>query len=144
MFLLLLPLPGLAEIKTGRVLVILQQLVAEGHMNGEQPSLDYLWDLPTSEVKKIVTGFNGVGPKTAACVLMFAMRRGEFPVDTHVWKIALKMGWTPAAATRETAYEHLMRRVPVALRFDLHCLLVEHGKVEKNNLGCLSKVKKGK
>jgi endonuclease III len=57
-------------------------------------------------------------------------------------QIALKMGWTPAAATRETAYEHLMRRVPAELRFDLHCLLVEHGKVEKNNLGCLSKVKK--
>jgi hypothetical protein len=35
-----------------------------------------------------------------------------------------------------------MRRVPAELRFDLHCLLVEHGKIEKNNLGCLSQVKK--
>ena len=34
-----------------------------------------------------------------------------------------------------------MRRVPAELRFDLHCLLVEHGKREKNNLGCLSQVK---
>ena len=87
-------------------------------MDGDQPSLNYLWDLPTSEVKQQIVRFNGVGPKTAACVLMFAMRRGEFPVDTHVWKIALKMGWTPAAATRETAYEHLIRRVPFELRFD--------------------------
>ena len=63
-------------------------------------------------------------------------------MDTHVWKIALKMGWVPPAATRETAYEHLVRRVPAELRFDLHCLLVEHGKREKNNLGCLSQVKK--
>ena len=74
---------------------------------------------------------------------MFAMRRPEFPVDTHVWKIALKMGWTPASATRETAYEHLMRRVPAELMFDLHCLLVEHGKREKNSLGCLATVKRG-
>lgn len=66
---------GLAEIKTGRVLTILQTLVNEGHMNGDQPSLDYLWDLPTSKVKEEIVRFNGVGPKTAACVLMFAMRR---------------------------------------------------------------------
>ena len=87
--------------------------------------------------------FKGVGPKTAACVLLFAMRRPEFPVDTHVWKLAIKMGWVPPAATRETAYEHLNRRVPPELRFDLHCLLVEHGKREKNHLGCLAPLKKG-
>ena len=103
---------GLAEIKTGRVMVILRQLVEEGRVDASgAPSLDYLWALPTAKAKKEIVRFNGVGPKTAACVLMFAMRRPEFPVDTHVWKIALKMGWTPASATRETAYEHLMRRV---------------------------------
>jgi len=135
---------GLAEIKTGRVMVILRQLVEEGRVDGSgAPSLDYLWALPTSKAKKEIVRFNGVGPKTAACVLMFAMRRPEFPVDTHVWKIALKMGWTPASATRETAYEHLMRRVPEHLMFDLHCLLVEHGKREKNSLGCLAAVKRG-
>ena len=135
---------GLAEIKTGRVMVILRQLVEEGRVDASgAPSLDYLWALPTSKAKKEIVRFNGVGPKTAACVLMFAMRRPEFPVDTHVWKIALKMGWTPASATRETAYEHLMRRVPAELMFDLHCLLVEHGKREKNSLGCLAAVKRG-
>ena len=135
---------GLAEIKTGRVMVILRQLVEEGRVDASgAPSLDYLWALPTAKAKKEIVRFNGVGPKTAACVLMFAMRRPEFPVDTHVWKIALKMGWTPASATRETAYEHLMRRVPAELMFDLHCLLVEHGKREKNSLGCLAAVKRG-
>jgi endonuclease-3 len=69
------------------VLTILNQLVEEGHMDGDQPSLDYLWELPTGEAKKQIVRFNGVGPKTAACVLMFAMRRAEFPVDTHVWKV---------------------------------------------------------
>lgn len=86
----------------------------------------------------------GVGPKTAACVCLFAMRRPEFPVDTHVWKLALKLGWVPPAATRETAYEHLNRRVPPELRFDLHVLLVEHGKHAKNALGCLSKLARSK
>ena len=49
--------------------------------------------------------------------------------DTHVWKIAVGLGWVPKGATRDTAYEHLNRRVPDACKFDLHVLLVEHGKV---------------
>ena len=57
------------------MLTILQTLVDEGHVNGDQPSLDYLWDLPTAKAKAEIVRFNGVGPKTAACVLMFAMRR---------------------------------------------------------------------
>jgi hypothetical protein len=39
----------------------------------------------------------------------------------------------PKSATRETAYEHLNRRVPDECKFDLHVLLVEHGKVYKND-----------
>jgi endonuclease-3 len=136
---------GLAEIKTERVLVILRTLVEEGHVSpgGDEPTLDHLWALNSADAKAAIVRFNGVGPKTAACVLLFAMRRAEFPVDTHVWKIALKMGWVPPAATRESAYAHLNRRVPPELRFDLHCLLVEHGKREKNSLGCLAAVKAG-
>jgi endonuclease-3 len=75
----------------------------EGHFDGlGEPSLDYLWTLDTASAKAEIVRFKGVGPKTAACVLLFAMRRPEFPVDTHVWKIALKLGWVPASATRET------------------------------------------
>ena len=71
----------------------------------------------------------GHSPKTVACVLMFAMGRAEFPVDTHVWRISMKLGWAPPSSTRETCYEHMNRRVPDQLKFDLHCLLVDHGKV---------------
>lgn len=79
-----------------------------------------------------------MGPKTAACVLMFTLGRAEFPVDTHVWRISKQQGWVPAAATRETTYEHMNKRVPDELKYDLHCLLVEHGK------RCLNCAKGGK
>lgn len=46
-----------------------------------------------------------------------------------MWKIAAQLGWVPKSATRDTAYEHLNRRVPDECKFDLHVLLVEHGKV---------------
>lgn len=61
--------------------------------------------------------FKGVGKKTAACVLMFCLAREEFPVDTHVWRISKSLGWVPAKATRDTAYEHLNMRVPPDVRY---------------------------
>ena len=55
-------------------------------------SLEYLHGLGTEAAKAELTRFKGVGPKTVACVLMFTLRRAEFPVDAHVWKIALALG----------------------------------------------------
>ena len=56
--------------------------------------------------------YKGVGPKTAACVLMFCLGRFEFPVDTHVWRITKSLGWVPPKASREEAYEHLNQHIP--------------------------------
>jgi endonuclease III len=69
--------------------------------------------------------------QTISCVLMFAMERPEFPVDTHVWHITKKLGWVPQTCSRESCYEHLNSRVPDSLKFALHVLLVDHGKVCK-------------
>ena len=104
--------------------------------------MEHLWDMDTDAVKAELGRFKGVGPKTISCVLMFTMRRGEFPVDTHVWKLAIKLGWVPKNATRETTYDHLNHKIPEPLKYDMHCLLVEHGKVLKNELGCLAMAKK--
>ena len=40
----------------------------------------------------------GVGPKTAACVLLFSLDRPFFPVDTHVHRVAKRLGLVPARA----------------------------------------------
>jgi endonuclease-3 len=124
---------GLAEIKVARIKTILRSLKEE---RGEL-SLEYVRSWTDEEVKKELGRFKGVGPKTISCVMMFTLQRAEFPVDTHVWKIALKLGWVPKSATRETSYEHLNRRLPSDLKYELHVLLVEHGKVHKNDLGPL-------
>jgi endonuclease-3 len=59
------------------------------------------------------------------------MERPEFPVDTHVWHITKKLGWVPPTCSIESCYEHLNNRVPDSLKFALHVLLVDHGKVCK-------------
>ena len=48
-----------------------------------EPSMEYLREMPTDEVKKELSRFKGVGPKTISCVLLFTLNRPDFPVDTH-------------------------------------------------------------
>ena len=87
---------------------ILDTLVEE---RGEA-SMEYLRDLSDEDIKNDLMRFKGVGKKTVACVLMFCLHRHEFPVDTHVWRIAKRLGWVPKKATRDETYEHLNMRVP--------------------------------
>lgn len=126
---------GLAEIKIARIQVILNTL----HEERGKACMEYLRDMDDEAVKKELSRFKGVGPKTISCVLMFCLKRPDFPVDAHVWKIAMTLGWIPKTASRDQAYEHLNRRVPDACKFDLHVLLVEHGKVFKNDAGFIRK-----
>lgn len=116
---------GLAKTRAERIRSLLRTIKDE---RGE-PSLDYLRTMSDDEVKEELSRFKGLGPKTISCVLLFAMGRSEFPVDTHVLRIAKnRLGWVPASATRESAYEHLNETVPAEVKLDLHCLLVTHGK----------------
>lgn len=65
---------GLAEIKVARIKAILERLVEE---RGVPPSLEHLRGMGDEEAKAELTRFKGVGPKTAACVLMFCLDRNE-------------------------------------------------------------------
>jgi endonuclease-3 len=98
-------------------------------------------------IKEYLSAFKGVGPKTISCVLMFCLERREFPVDVHVWKIAVALGWVPSRANREQTYEHLNRKVPDDVKYALHVLLVQHGKVYNNEVKllrrCVAKALKG-
>ena len=84
---------------------------------GLPPILGKLWALSGG---RRCSRFKGVGPKTVACIMMFGLQRYEFPVDTHVWRIAKALGWVPAKATREQAYLHLNARVPDAIKSAAH------------------------
>ena len=115
---------GLAKTRAERIRLLLRTVKEE---RGE-PSFDYLRSMSDDDIKQELSRFKGLGPKTISCVLLFALGRPEFPVDTHVLRISKKMGWVPQSATRESAYDHLNATVPPKLKLDLHCLLVAHGK----------------
>jgi endonuclease-3 len=116
---------GLAKIKSERIYKMLQTIKEE---QGEV-SLEYLRKYSDDEVKNDLGRFKGMGPKTISCVMLFAMKRPEFPVDTHVHRICQQvLKWIGLSVGREDAYTHLNATVPAELKLDLHCLLIAHGK----------------
>ena len=82
---------GLAEIKAKRIQSILRSVYEERG----SCSLEHLRTMSDAKIKKYLSQFKGVGPKTISCVLMFCLGRQDFPVDTHVWKMAINLGWVP-------------------------------------------------
>lgn len=98
----------------------------------EQGDLDlsHLEDRTDQEIIEYLTSFRGVGVKTAACVLCFAMGRSYMPVDTHVHRVARRLGLIAERATADQAHELLNRdsSVPPELRFSFHIQLIRHGR----------------
>lgn len=115
---------GLARQKARGIKKILD---AVGEREG-RVDLSRLHDLDDPAAESYLTSLPGVGPKTAACVLAFSMGRAVFPVDTHVHRVATRLGWIPPGTTAEQAYRRLGSRVPAVIRCDLHLALVRHGR----------------
>jgi endonuclease-3 len=81
------------------------------------------------DVRDTLLSVSGVGPKTADCVLLFAGgREGVFPVDTHVHRIARRIGLTPPDADHGTVREHLERDVPPAKCGFGHTAMIQFGR----------------
>jgi endonuclease-3 len=114
---------GLAKQKGLTIFRILDLLGGE-----DAPSLDHLRKMPDGEALSYLTEIKGVGLKTAACVLCFSLERPVMPVDTHVHRVARRLGLVPPNATRDAAHDVLNAVVPPDLRFSLHVQLIRHGR----------------
>jgi endonuclease-3 len=115
---------GLAHIRGPRIQEVLAQIEREqGRL-----SLDSLHDMAPRRAFEYLQTLPGVGPKTAACVLLFSCRKQVFPVDTHVARIARRLGWVPEAASPDPIQERLEPAVPAGLRYALHVNLIAHGR----------------
>jgi endonuclease-3 len=115
---------GLAKQKAPRIKASLEAVwAARGTFE-----LDFLDELPLEEAKAWLRGLKGVGPKTAACVLMFSFGRPALPVDTHVHRVALRLGLVPDRATPEKAHDILESMLAPELVYPFHILLIKHGR----------------
>ena len=115
---------GLSRTKAPRIRKILLRLRADRG----QIDLGYLAELPAEQAYRELLAFEGVGSKTALCVLMFALGLPVFPVDTHVFRIMDRLGVLPAGATPQRAHEALTPLIAPADCYEMHVLLIAHGR----------------
>lgn len=91
-------------------------------------NLQYIHKYKTSKALKALIRYPGIGPKTAACVVLFCLQRPCFAVDTHIFRICKWLGWVPEKANEITAFSHLDVKIPGELKYSLHQLFIKHGK----------------
>ena len=116
---------GLSNIKAPRIQRILRQI---REANRGTISLESLRNVPPREAWRRLMAFNGVGPKTAACVLLFSFGMPIFPVDTHIVRIAARLGLVPPRTGAEKCQDLLEPRIPPGDRYEMHVLLIAHGR----------------
>ena len=115
---------GLAPTKAPRI----QAMLREVWGRRESFDLSFLGELPLEEARAFLRSLPGVGPKTAACVLLFALGRPALPVDTHVHRVAKRLGLVPEKSTAEQAHGLLESMVDPALVYPFHIQLIKHGR----------------
>ncbi|MCS3633699.1 endonuclease III [Salinibacter ruber] len=96
----------------------------------DEVSLDFLENMSTEDAEDYLLRIRGVGPKTVKCVLMYALDRTVFPVDTNCARVGNRTGWLESSARRYTKAQmhRIEERVPSRLRRSLHIRLVQHGR----------------
>ncbi len=115
---------GLSAQKARRIKEALQRLTEE---RGEI-SLDFLRDMGVEEARKWLTSFNGIGPKTAAIILLFSLDEPAFPVDTHVHRVSRRLGLIGPNVSREKGHVIMERIVPPELYYTFHLNLTKLGR----------------
>ena len=91
-------------------------------------SLDFLRDRSVEEAKAWLTAIKGVGPKTAAIVLLFSLGMPAFPVDTHVHRVTGRLGLIGPKVSREQAHVILEELLPQELYYAFHLNVIRHGR----------------
>jgi endonuclease III len=117
---------GLSHVKAPRIGAILRALSAAG---GE-PDLGLLDDLSDGDALAYLQSLPGVGPKTAACVLLFSLGRPAMPVDTHVHRVAGRLGLIEPRLSADAAHGVLTTLAGPAAAdiYAAHVGLVRHGR----------------
>jgi len=114
---------GLGPTKSGRIRDILERVYKDGDRD-----LLNLCTLTEQQAMKKLMSIKGVGPKTASCVLLFSCGHPVFPVDTHVFRVARRLGLVPEGCDRVKAHEALAKVVPREHCLELHLNMIRLGR----------------
>jgi endonuclease-3 len=115
---------GLANVKSVVIKNVLNEILARrGNLD-----LSFLKSAPMDEARTFLTSLKGVGPKTAACVLLFSCQRPLFPMDTHIFRILRRLGLLPEKISDQQAHALMEPLIPPGKHYSLHINLIAHGR----------------
>jgi len=115
---------GLANVKSRRIIKILRQIAEKS----PDHSLSFLKRMSDQDARDYLMEFEGVGPKTASCVLMFSLGRKTMPVDTHVHRVSARLGLIPEGYTAEDAHDWYRKLALPVNVYQLHLNMIQHGR----------------
>jgi endonuclease-3 len=115
---------GLANQKGPRIQAILREISQQRGVL----DLEFLNEYSTEEAMDWLTAFKGVGPKTAAIVLLFSLNKPAFPVDTHVHRVTGRLGLRPEKMNAERAHQHLAKIFPEESYYAAHLNIIRLGR----------------
>jgi endonuclease-3 len=135
---------GISKVKSARIKSILQAIsetapapttraagrrADDGKQAGDgQLSLAWLAELTVPAAQAYLCSLPGVGRKTAACVLLFALGMRDVPVDTHVSRVGMRLGLLRAGAPFEELHDTMLAITPPGEELELHLNLLRHGR----------------
>jgi len=116
---------GLANIKSRRIKAILKRIREE---RSGSYSLEFLKRRKPESAREYLLAIPGVGPKTAACVLVFSFGMPVFPVDTHIHRVSKRLGLISDGTGAAAAHDELQALVPDNMVYPFHMLVIRHGR----------------
>jgi endonuclease-3 len=115
---------GLSNVKAPRIKAVLQRI----HQLRGRFNLEFLKDMPLEQAKTWLRQLPGVGPKTTAVVLCFALGMPAFPVDTHIYRIAKRLALIGPKISVDRAHDILEQAILPDRVFPFHMSLITHGR----------------
>jgi endonuclease-3 len=112
---------GISKVKSARIQAILEAI-------GDRLDLSWMRDAPVAESREYLCALPGVGRKTAACVLLFAYGLRDVPVDTHVSRVATRLGLLRPKAPFEELHDAMLDLTPPGAELEFHVNLLRHGR----------------
>jgi endonuclease-3 len=114
---------GISKVKSARIKSILTAIAPEGEV-----SLEGLAEMSVPDAQAYLTALPGVGRKTAACVLLFALGMRDVPVDTHVSRVGTRLGLFRPKAPFEEMHDEMLAITPRGQELEFHINLLRHGR----------------
>jgi endonuclease-3 len=115
---------GLANQKGPRIQNVLREITAE---HGDL-KIDFLEEMSEKDAAVWLMRFKGVGPKTAAIVILFSLNKPALPVDTHIYRVTGRIGLRPSKMSADQAHDHLAQLFPPDTYYAVHLNLIRLGR----------------